>query len=121
MTTPPEPLEPDTLPAASPRANPLPGFGVVGRDQSAHRSWAPAVDVLAWAFVAAAILLARAAPTFRPDIYHDSFQYFSVAKNTLRGLFGQTSILHFDAERSFGTIPAPQVTVALGSPWSQQP
>jgi hypothetical protein len=94
----------------------------VGQDSSlaappaTHRFWPPAVDVLAWAFVATLILLVRTAPSFVPDIYHDSFQYFSVVENTLNGLLGQTSILHFDAERSFGTIPAPQVTVALGYP-----
>ena len=87
----------------------------MGRDQSAHRSWAPAVDVLAWAFVAAAILLARAAPPFARTSTTIASKYFSVAKNTLRGLFGQTSILHFDAERSFGTS-RPLVTVALGFP-----
>jgi hypothetical protein len=81
-----------------------------------HRLWPPGIDVLAWAVVTVLILLVRTAPSFLPDIYHDSFQYFSVAENTLNGLFGQTSILHFDAERSFGTIPAPQVTVALGYP-----
>jgi hypothetical protein len=85
-------------------------------DPAPHRFWRPGIDVLAWALLALLLLLVRTAPSFRPDIYDDSFQYFSVADNTLNGRIGETSILHFDAERSFGTIPAPEVTAGLGFP-----
>ena len=34
----------------------------------------------------------------------------------MKGQPGLTSIIHFDAERSFGTIPAPSVTTAAGFP-----
>ena len=51
-----------------------------------------------------------------PELFNDSFQYLSAASNALEGRAGSTSIVHFDAERSFGTIPAPLVTFPSGYP-----
>ena len=34
----------------------------------------------------------------------------------LQGLFGYTSLIHYDVERSFGVVPAPMVTFAMGYP-----
>lgn len=66
---------------------------------------------------AAAVLAGRAAANgFKPGIAHDSFQYLSVAEQAVRGRFGETGVIHFDAERSFGRVPAPLVTFPLGYP-----
>lgn len=58
----------------------------------------------------------RVYPGFVPNLGNDAFQYFSVAENALAGHFGYTSLIHFDAERSFGVTPAPMVTFPLGYP-----
>lgn len=55
-------------------------------------------------------------PDFVPHTSNDSFQYFSVAENALGGYIGYTSLIHFDAERSFGVTPAPMVTFPMGYP-----
>jgi 4-amino-4-deoxy-L-arabinose transferase-like glycosyltransferase len=39
-----------------------------------------------------------------------------MAQNALQGHFGYSSIVHFDAERSFGVVPAPVVTFPMGYP-----
>lgn len=72
------------------------------------------VDVVLWMCVAAVLLGAYIYPTFTPTLEHDSFQYLSAADNLLRGHLGFTSIVHFDAERSFGLMPAPMVTFPIG-------
>ena len=41
------------------------------------------IDVWVWTCIAALLLLIRVAPGLAPDIYNDSFQYLSVAGNTL--------------------------------------
>jgi len=56
----------------------------------------------------------RVYPDFVPNTGNDAFQYFSVAENALTGRIGYTSLIHFDAERSFGVAPAPMVTFPLG-------
>lgn len=71
---------------------------------------------MAWMCVCAVLLAAYVFPTFAPTLEHDSFQYLSVAENALQGRLGYTSTLHFDAERSFGAIPAPLVTFPMGYP-----
>lgn len=62
----------------------------------------------------AALVAWRLHPTWSPALGNDSFQYLSEAQNALEGRFGYTSLVHFDAERSFGTIPAPLVTFPPG-------
>jgi MFS family permease len=70
-----------------------------------------------WLTGATALLLLRVASnSFLPGIAHDSFQYLSVADQALQGHIGETGIVHFDAERSFGRLPAPLVTFPLGYP-----
>jgi hypothetical protein len=71
-----------------------------------------------WGLLLAAtlILLLRAAPGFRPGIGEDGFQYLSMAANAVEGRIGYTSIVHYDAERSFGRIPSPVVTFPPGYP-----
>ena len=70
-----------------------------------------------WVLAAAALLVGRAvANGFMPGIAHDSFQYLSTAEQALSGRFGETGVVHFDAERTFGRVPAPLVTFPLGYP-----
>jgi hypothetical protein len=70
-----------------------------------------------WLGVAVALVAVRLAfNEFVPGLAHDSFQYLSVAEQALRGRLGETSIVHFDAERSFAVAPAPLVTFPLGYP-----
>lgn len=73
--------------------------------------------VLWWLGAGVVLLAVRVALNeFVPGLAHDSFQYLSVAEQALRGRFGATSLVHFDAERSFATVPAPLVTFPLGYP-----
>lgn len=54
----------------------------------------------------------------RPILAQDSLQYLSVAENFSRGAGLRTSLIHFDEERSFGVIPAPTTTFAIGYPFA---
>ena len=70
-----------------------------------------------WTLAAAALLAFRVAANGGvPSIAHDSFQYLAVAGEAMDGRIGQTSLVHFDAERSFDTVPAPMVTFPSGYP-----
>ena len=70
----------------------------------------PNVETWLWACVCVALIALRVYPGFVPNTSNDSFQYFSVAENALTGHIGYTSLIHLDAERSFGVAPAPMVT-----------
>jgi len=74
------------------------------------------IDLALWTCLMAGLLLARVAPAFGPALSPDSFQYLSAAANFLHGAPGHTSLVHYDVERSFGVVPAPMVTFALGYP-----
>jgi hypothetical protein len=77
------------------------------------------LEVWAWACICATLIAVRLYPGFVPPILdNDAFQYLSVAQNALAGHFGYTSLIHFDAERSFGVMPAPMVTFPLGYPFA---
>ena len=76
------------------------------------------VDVWAWASISAVLLAMYLYPGFAPETGQDSFQYFSVAQNALDRRFAYTSLVHFDAERSFGVIPAPLVISPPGYPFT---
>lgn len=76
----------------------------------------PRIDLSVWIGLVAVLMLLRALPAFAPALSPDSFQYLSAAKNVLQGLFGYTSLIHYDVERSFGVVPAPMVTFAMGYP-----
>ncbi len=69
-----------------------------------------------WMAVYGCLLGAHLGWQFMPGLASDTYQYLSVAKNTLAGWPGYTSLVHFDAERSFGTLPSPLVTFPLGYP-----
>ena len=76
------------------------------------------LEVWAWACICATLIAVRLYPGFVPILDNDSFQYLNVAQNALAGHFGYTSLIHYDAERSFGVMPAPFVTQALGYPFA---
>jgi 4-amino-4-deoxy-L-arabinose transferase-like glycosyltransferase len=75
-----------------------------------------------WLLMASIALIMMAAAAWRlhgawwPSIGNDGYQYLSVASNAKAGHIGYTSLVHFDAERRFGTIPAPMVTFPSGFP-----
>jgi hypothetical protein len=87
---------------------------------AAHRSRATGVrraaPVVACALVCGILILVRAQPGLMPFLTRDSFEYLSMARNALQGHLGYSSIIHFDAERSFGVVPAPVVTYPAGYP-----
>jgi hypothetical protein len=80
------------------------------------RQLAPTVSVWAWTVACVILIALRIYPGFNPYLANDSFQYLSVAQNALQGHYGYSSIVHFDAERSFGVVPAPVVTFPMGYP-----
>ncbi|WP_458237400.1 phospholipid carrier-dependent glycosyltransferase [Pseudomonas sp. P5_A2_2] len=96
-----------TLGSAANQPNVTPGSSTSRRQ---------AVDSLVWMALAALLIVLHLSPSFVPTLNQDSFQYLSAAANALQGLFGYTSLIHFDVERSFGVSPAPMVTFALGYP-----
>lgn len=55
-------------------------------------------------------------PAWQPQLFNDSFQYLSVAENSLRGRIGETSLIHWDEDRSFARIPAPMTNFPIGYP-----
>ncbi|MFO1217419.1 MAG: glycosyltransferase family 39 protein [Burkholderiaceae bacterium] len=73
-------------------------------------------DVGVWLCVFLGLVALRLRPGLALTLGQDSFQYMSAAQNALDGHFGYTSLVHFDAERSFGVVPAPMVTFPPGYP-----
>jgi hypothetical protein len=80
------------------------------------RQLASTASVWAWTVACGILIALRIYPGFAPYLANDSFQYLSMAQNALQGHFGYSSIVHFDAERSFGVVPAPVVTFPMGYP-----
>ena len=76
------------------------------------------IETGVWICVFVAFLLLRLQAGIALTLGQDSFQYLSAAQNALDGHFGYTSLVHFDAERSFGVIPAPMVTFPPGYPFA---
>jgi hypothetical protein len=80
------------------------------------RQLAPTASVWAWTVACVILIALRIYPGFTPYLANDSFQYLSMSQNALQGHYGYSSIVHFDAERSFGVVPAPVVTFPMGYP-----
>jgi hypothetical protein len=80
------------------------------------RSPLSTIEVWAWACLCGGLMAINIYPNFGPHFSNDSYQYLSVAENTVAGHFGCTSLVYYDAERSFGVIPAPMVHFPLGYP-----
>jgi MFS family permease len=73
--------------------------------------------LLAWLLAMGVLLAIRIGPeSLAPALTRDSFQYLSVANQMAHRQVAQTPLVHYDAERSFGVVPAPMVTFPLGYP-----
>lgn len=71
--------------------------------------------------VLASLIVVRLLLIGGPDLNNDSYQYLNVAGNISAEKDLVTSIVHFDAERATGKIPAPSVSFPGGYPlliWS---
>ena len=75
-----------------------------------------AFETLLWGVLLAATILLRTQIAGGPELANDSYQYLSVAGHWLSGGPAVTSIVHFDAERTHGRIPAPLTTFPAGYP-----
>jgi hypothetical protein len=79
------------------------------------RPAAVVLEVVAWALLA--LVGALSVRAYRPTpLLDDSYQYLNVAEHFARGQGLTTSLVHFDAERSHGRIPAPVTTFPPGYP-----
>lgn len=73
-----------------------------------------AVETCAWVLLVLALVGWKMLPGFTGGMSPDGVQYLSVAQNLLAGEGPATSVVYFDAERSAGVLPAPQVTFPPG-------
>lgn len=73
-------------------------------------------EIFLWCLLAAFAILLRAHLVGGPHLSNDSYQYLATAENFRRGEPAATSIVHFDAERGHGRIPAPLTTFPAGYP-----
>lgn len=72
------------------------------------------LESLAWALLLVALVAWKVLPGFTGGMSPDGVQYLSVARNLMAGEGPATSVIYFDAERSTGLMPAPQVTFPPG-------
>jgi len=86
--------------------------GVVAAD----RGGIGLAEAVLWAALACACVLGHLRVSDGALLQNDSYVYLSAAENFLAGRPGYTSIVHFDAERSFGRTPAPLTTFPCGYP-----
>ena len=73
-------------------------------------------ETLVWCALAAIVALSHLRIAHGPLLSNDGYQYLSVANNFLTGNPANTSIIHFDPERSWGRVPAPLTTFPPGYP-----
>jgi len=74
------------------------------------------VELLLWCLVAVALIIGRFILIDGIYIPNDGYQYLNAASNILDGNIAQTSIIHFNVERTWQTIPAPLTTFQPGYP-----
>lgn len=67
-----------------------------------------------WIVCLAVFATAAAVCQSRPCLSNDAFQYLSVADNIRQGHGLSTSLVHFDEQRAFGIVPAPQTVFPPG-------
>ncbi len=73
------------------------------------------IEAATWLFIAA--VAATCMLTFRPDpLSNDSYQYLNTAEHIRNGQGAVTSLIYWDAERSFGRLPAPVTHFPPGYP-----
>ena len=71
-------------------------------------------EVALFAVAALALATVRVAVAGGPTLDNDSYQYLSIAENLHDQHALATSIIHFDAERATGIVPAPVTTFPAG-------
>ncbi len=74
------------------------------------------LEPIVWFCVALGVTLAQIPSGGAPHIYSDSCQYLSAADHLRSAHRMETSLVHFDTERSHGTIPAPLTWFPPGYP-----
>lgn len=75
-----------------------------------------ATTCLLWIVCLVAFATASALSQPGPQLSNDAFQYLSVADNIRHGHGLRTSLVHFDEQRAFGVLPAPQTVFPPGYP-----
>lgn len=76
------------------------------------------VELLLYCLLGIGLLAGRLAVSSGPSVSNDGYQYVSVTRNFLEGRPAQTSIVHFDMERSWRRVPAPLTTFPSGYPFA---
>jgi len=74
------------------------------------------IEPLVWCAVALCVALVQLPLQRVPRLADDSFQYLSAAKQLRETHHFTTTLVHFDTERSHGTIPAPMTWFPPGYP-----
>ncbi len=74
------------------------------------------LEPIAWCCLALGVTIAQIPSGGAPHIYSDSCQYLSAAGQLRSTHRMETSLVHFDTERSHGTIPAPLTWFPPGYP-----
>ena len=74
------------------------------------------LEPIAWCCLALGVTIAQIPGGGAPHIYSDSCQYLSAASHLSSTHRMDTSLVHFDTERSHGTIPAPLTWFPPGYP-----
>ena len=87
-------------------------------DRIKRRSWLQwsRLEPIAWCALAVVAMFVQLSSRQRPYLYNDSFQYLSAADQLRSNQRIATSLVHFDAERSHGKMPAPLTWFPPGYP-----
>lgn len=75
------------------------------------------IETFVWFLMGIMVIAGKLVISSGPELFYDSYQYLSVASNILSGNGIQTSIVHFDIERSWQRVPAPMTTFPSGYPF----
>jgi hypothetical protein len=89
---------------------------VTGDSVSFAQRWPPWLEPMAWCALCVVAAIAPVARQRLPRLRNDSFQYLSAASNLRSTQRMATSFVHFDPERSHGTIPSPLTWFPPGYP-----
>ena len=89
---------------------PAPGLSREASKPPASEWRPPLFELLGWCALAWIVATCFLAYTHGLSFTNDGYQYLSVAENIRHGHGAATSIVYFDAERSYGRIPAPMTT-----------
>lgn len=88
----------------------------IAESPTSVRPWSLRLEPVAWCILAVLSAIIPLTVQKRPNLFPDSFQYLTAAKNLHSTGRMATSLVHFDTERSHGTIPAPLTWFPPGYP-----